>query len=165
MTKSIIRSWVAGAAALMVCAASGWAQASDKQETYGTYARSCVAAGHKPISAAAWVRAHRSGMGLALSGTSTDGSPENPLARGPYAAERSRHDALRARAEALSRDPKMERYQSRANDLKADDDRRVQEFDRQAALAGGSMAALSGLKLHDDKLDQMVAQVEQVVRH
>lgn len=158
-----IARWSSAAllAAAMVCVSPAAAQSCENLPNYGAYALCRVAAGQKPVSAAVWVQARQAKGVLPLAAV---GSPGNQIALDPYRAERARHDQLRARADELSQSPKMQRYQSRANDMKADDDRSVKEFDRQAAATGGVAVALPALKRHDDKLDRILAQVESAVK-
>lgn len=161
-----IASWALAAliGASLACPATAREMPCDSRTTYGAYVLCCVQAGRRPIPAAAWVRAHGAPPAASRAPLS-DESPGNPLARGPYRAERVRHDTLRARADVLSQHPAMKRHQARADELKRDDDRKIAQFDRQAAPSGGSAAALPGLKRHDDKLQKMVRQVEGVVGH
>lgn len=148
--------------ASMICPAAAREAPCEALGSYGAYALCCIEAGGRPIPASVWV--HRRGVPpVASAAPLPDESPGNPLARGPYRAERVRHDALRARADVLSQHPGMRRYQGRADELKRDDDRKIAQFDRQAAVSGGSAAALPGLKRHDDKLHKMVRQVEGMV--
>lgn len=152
-------------AASMACAGSAQAQKCEQLETYGAYARCRVSAGKKPVSAAAWIRTHSGKHGSSGAGSKASAAHAGKApAHKSYQQERARHDVLRARANVLAEHPKMARYQSRANDLKADDDRNVKAFDAQATTASGAEAALPGLKRHDDKLDKMLAQVESVVK-
>lgn len=155
MLVALIGAW-------MVCPAAAHEEQCEALGSYGAYALCCVEAGRRPVSAAVWVRG-RSLPPFAPTPALSDESPGNPLARGPYREERLRHDALRARADALSQHPSMSRYQSRADELRRDDDQKIEQFDRQAAPPGGSAAALPGLKRHDDKLQKMVRQVEGIV--
>ena len=148
--------------ASMICPATAREAQCEALGSYGAYALCCIEAGRRPVPASVWVRG-RGAPPVASTAAISDESPGNPLARGPYRAERVRHDALRARADVLSQHPGMRRYQSRADELRRDDDRKIAQFDRQAAPAGGSAAALPGLKRHDDKLQKMVQQVEGIV--
>jgi hypothetical protein len=156
----LVGGWLVLASA--VCPVIAGEPSCEALRSYGAYALCCVERGQPPVSAAAWVRGRRT-PSTPKAAPPSDESPGNPLARGPYRAERARHDALRARADLLSQHPRMQRYQARADELKRDDDRKVAQFDRQAAPSGGSAAALPGLKRHDDKLQKMVHQVEGVV--
>jgi hypothetical protein len=159
---------VAVAAAFVVSPLSVQAQECDKLKTYGAYTMCCVAAGRQPMAVSAWVRRHERTAGTARgAGTvavrEADETPGNPLARKPYRDEMTRHDGLRSRAEVLSQSPRMSHYQSRVQELRSEDDRTIKAFELQAGPAGGSAAALPGLKRHDDKLEKMVVQAQGLV--
>lgn len=148
--KPISCALVAVCLGLLPAPTTARAHACDTQRTYGAYALCCISHGKKPMTSAAWVRSRP------IEIVAVDETPGSPLAREPYRAERARHERLRDRAEALSKHPRMSRYVVRAAELRIEDDRQMKKFDLQAKPAGGSAAALPGLKRHTDELETMV---------
>ena len=163
-----LMSLLAPAAVLVACLAfPATTRAELRQDlaSYGSYALRCVAAGQKPEPVSVWLRRLRAGAARPFDASVPElgRSPGDIAARQDYLRERARHDELRRRAELLSQSPRMSHYQSRVNDLRAEDERKIAAFDLQAALSGGPAAALPELKRHDERLEKMVDQAQQVV--
>src|ERR1051325_4431847 len=121
---SVVCALVAGFLALP---ASVRAQDCEALLTYSAYVKCTIRNGAQPMRASVWVKRHLAGATLApdhpyarrrgymgplskkapVAAPDSDETPGNPLARKPYRAERARHDEIRARAETLSRSPRM----------------------------------------------------------
>ena len=89
----------------------------------------------------------------------------NEIAREPYRLERLRHEEIRGRAEALSRNPLMLRFDLRAAEARIDDDREMKRFDLRAGTAAGSALTAPALKVYDDSLERTLDRMLEYVRH
>ena len=161
-------SLLAPAAVLIACLAfpvTAQAGGGGDFTGYGSYALSCVAAGQRPDPVSVWLLRQKAGTSPHDDSGAAGGVrlPGNFPARRDYVKERERHDELRRRAELLSQSPRMSRYQSRVDDLRAEDDRKMKAFNVLAGPSGGPAAALPELKRHDDSLEKMVDQAQQMV--
>lgn len=89
---------------------------------------------------------------------------ESPAAREPYSEQRLRHSEIRSRAEELSRDPRLSRFDVKAAEARLDDDREMTKFDHQASTPGGSAAATPKLKSYNDSLEETIRKMLDYVR-
>lgn len=86
--------------------------------------------------------------------------PKTCLESRPYLKERRRHDRIRGRADILSKNPLLSSYQAQAAELRAEDDRKMEELDLLTKSTGRYAVALAMLKKHNEKMLRMVRKAQ-----